>query len=118
MTESPAMSAEPLDLDTIRPWTNPCGSCDVGLPQSCTCPSGDPRGVILRLIAEVENLRRDLEQVGGQLRASSRNEVHYAEEAQRMSGIVRDLLDAWEVGSVPADVVERARALYARGGAA
>jgi len=115
------MTGQPtaLDLDAIRQWTNPCASCDYGLPMSCTCPSGDPRGVIVRLLAEVENLRRDLDQIGGQLRASSRNEVHFADEARRARGVVRDLLDAWEVGSVPAAVVDQARALFAtRGGAA
>lgn len=47
-----------LDLDRIyEQWLNMCGSCDAGLPMSCTCPDDDPRSVILALVREVERLR-------------------------------------------------------------
>lgn len=35
-----------------------CGSCDAGLPMSCTHPSEDYRPVLLDLVREVERLRR------------------------------------------------------------
>lgn len=49
---------DPLDLDGIRPWLNPCGSCDYGLPMSCACPQGDPRIPMAKLFAEVERFRK------------------------------------------------------------
>lgn len=54
------MSTEPLDLESIPAyWLNPCGSCDFGLPTSCTCaPEGsDPRPDTCRLYAEVKRIR-------------------------------------------------------------
>jgi hypothetical protein len=37
-------------VDRIRSeYLGMCGSCDAGLPQSCTCSSNDPRGVISAL---------------------------------------------------------------------
>lgn len=44
-------------LDRAEPFLNQCGSCDAGLPMSCTCPSGDYRPVMLDLVREVERLR-------------------------------------------------------------
>lgn len=38
-----------------------CGSCDAGLPMSCTCPQDDFRPVMLELVREVERLRVLLE---------------------------------------------------------
>lgn len=38
-------------------WATPCGSCDYGLPYSCTCPTGDPRPVVSKLLGEIERLR-------------------------------------------------------------
>lgn len=44
-----------LDLAAIKAeWLNVCGSCDAGLPMACSCPAGDPRGVIAALVALVE----------------------------------------------------------------
>lgn len=57
----PAPTA-PLDLVEVAPWLELCGSCDAGLPQSCTCPAGDPRVVIAALVDEIVMLRRELEQ--------------------------------------------------------
>ncbi len=37
------------------PWMQQCGSCDAGLPMGCTCPQGDPRVVISRLVAVIEH---------------------------------------------------------------
>ncbi|MFE9955853.1 hypothetical protein [Micromonospora sp. NPDC005299] len=34
-----------------------CGLCDAGLPVKCTCPTGNYRLVMARLVAEVERLR-------------------------------------------------------------
>ncbi len=31
-----------------------CGSCDAGLPMRCTCPEGDPRALILRVVQDLE----------------------------------------------------------------
>lgn len=53
----PAPTA-PLDLVEVAPWLELCGSCDAGLPQSCTCPAGDPRLVIAALVDEIVALRR------------------------------------------------------------
>lgn len=48
---------EKLDLRKIRSeWLSLCGSCDAGLPMSCTCPDGDPRAVILKLVDHLETL--------------------------------------------------------------
>lgn len=49
--------SEELDLNEVRPWLRLCGSCDAGLPMGCTCPSADPRPMILRLVQEIERLR-------------------------------------------------------------
>lgn len=50
---------EPLGdvVERAKPWLALCGSCDAGLPMSCTCPDGDPRQVISDLVAEVVRLR-------------------------------------------------------------
>jgi hypothetical protein len=53
------VTTEPLDLDVIRPWFTLCGPCDAGLPMACTCPQGDPRPIVAKLVAEVERLRAD-----------------------------------------------------------
>lgn len=50
----------PLDLVEVAPWMELCGSCDAGLPQACTCPPGDARVVIVRLVDEVVALRTEL----------------------------------------------------------
>ena len=34
-----------------------CGRCDADLPMDCTHPEGDPRVLISRMFAEIENLR-------------------------------------------------------------
>lgn len=48
---------EKIDLPLIRlKWLNSCGSCDAGLPMSCSCPDGDPRNVILELVNHLETL--------------------------------------------------------------
>jgi hypothetical protein len=44
-------------LSRAEPFLNPCGSCDAGMPMSCTCPTGDYRPVMLDLVREVERLR-------------------------------------------------------------
>lgn len=50
--------AEPLDLETVRPWMQPCGPHDYGMPEyGCACPDGDPRPIVVKLVAEVERLR-------------------------------------------------------------
>ena len=47
-----------MDLEAIRrKWLSQCGSCDAGLPMSCTCPDGDPRGVILELVHKLEKIQ-------------------------------------------------------------
>lgn len=48
-------------LTRAAPFLNVCGSCDAGLPMSCTCPTGDYRPVMLDLVREVEALRAELE---------------------------------------------------------
>ncbi|MEV0214376.1 hypothetical protein [Micromonospora sp. NPDC050695] len=48
----------PLDLAEVAPWMELCGSCDAGLPQSCTCPTGDPRVVIAALVDEIVKQRQ------------------------------------------------------------
>ncbi|WP_328344639.1 hypothetical protein [Micromonospora sp. NBC_00421] len=48
----------PLDLVEVAPWLEVCGSCDAGLPQSCTCPTGDVRLLIAGLVDEIVRLRQ------------------------------------------------------------
>jgi hypothetical protein len=45
-------------IERARPFLQQCGSCDAGLPMSCTCPTGDYRPVMADLVAEVERLRQ------------------------------------------------------------
>ncbi len=52
----------PLDLAEVAPWMELCGHCDAGLPQSCTCPSGDPRVVIAALVDEIVKQRQEAQQ--------------------------------------------------------
>lgn len=40
--------------DEFSDWLDLCGSCDAGLLQPCTCPDGDPRAVILRLVERLD----------------------------------------------------------------
>jgi len=40
--------------DEFSGWLDQCGSCDAGLPMNCTCPSGDPRSVILALVERLD----------------------------------------------------------------
>ena len=48
---------ERLDIEAItKHWLNQCGSCDVGLPTTCTCPDDDPREVILALVRHLEKI--------------------------------------------------------------
>lgn len=47
-----------LDLDAIaEKWLKPCGSCDAGLPMTCTCPPDDFRPDMQRLIGRAATLR-------------------------------------------------------------
>lgn len=46
-----------IDIRTVRAqWLNQCGSCDAGLPMTCTCPDDDPRNVIHALVEHLEDL--------------------------------------------------------------
>ena len=55
------MSTGDLDLDAIAAtWLQQCGSCDAGLPMSCSCNAGDPRPVMAALVDEVRRLRLDV----------------------------------------------------------
>ena len=46
-----------MDLEAIeREWLRQCGICDAGLPTACTCPPGDPRAVIQRLVEEMRSV--------------------------------------------------------------
>lgn len=48
-----------LDLGKIRDrWLGVCAACDAGLAANCTHPEDDYRPVILALVLEVEELRR------------------------------------------------------------
>lgn len=48
---------ERLDLDAItKKWLSQCGSCDAGLPMSCTCPDNDPRTVILQMVNHLDRI--------------------------------------------------------------
>jgi hypothetical protein len=44
-------------LKRAEPFLSQCGTCDVGLPYACNCPTGDFRPVMLDLVREVERLR-------------------------------------------------------------
>lgn len=58
---------EPLDvLEAAKPFLTQCGSCDAGLPMSCSC-AGDPRPVMSRMYAEIEALRAKVSRVGAVL---------------------------------------------------
>lgn len=43
-------------LKRAEPFLNVCGSCDAGLPMSCTCPDGDYRPVMSALCDEIAAL--------------------------------------------------------------
>lgn len=46
------------DLEQITAdWLQQCGSCDAGLPATCTCPASDPRVPIGKLADEILRLR-------------------------------------------------------------
>jgi hypothetical protein len=52
------MATEHLDLDAIATeWLQQCGLCDFGVLGPCTCPPGDPRALIMRLVEEIRQLR-------------------------------------------------------------
>ncbi len=55
-----AAPTPPLDLAEVAPWMELCGHCDAGLPQSCTCPPGDPRMVIVALVDEIVKQRQEV----------------------------------------------------------
>lgn len=57
----------PLDLATVEPWMQVCGPCDYGIHNytGCACPEGDPRPVVVKLVAEIERLRAELAARGG-----------------------------------------------------
>lgn len=57
-------------LTRAVPFLNQCGSCDAGLPMSCSCPTGDYRPVMLELVREVERLR-----------ARAAHQIHFAPTA-------------------------------------
>ncbi len=44
-------------IKRAEPFLARCGSCDAGLPMSCTCPTGDYRPVMADLVDEVLKLR-------------------------------------------------------------
>ena len=44
-------------LKRAEPLLNQCGTCDLGLPYACNCPTGDFRPVMSDLVREVERLR-------------------------------------------------------------
>lgn len=44
-------------IKRAEPFLTQCGSCDAGLPMSCTCPTGDYRPVMSDLVDEVLKLR-------------------------------------------------------------
>jgi hypothetical protein len=46
-------------VEAGRRWVTQCGSCDGGLPMSCTCQGGDPRPVIAALLRIIERPRPD-----------------------------------------------------------
>ena len=48
-------------LTEAKPFVQQCGPCDAGLPMSCTCPPGDYRHVMVRLMEEVQRLRAERE---------------------------------------------------------
>jgi hypothetical protein len=51
-----------LDLEGISAeFLTQCGSCDAGLPTSCTCPKRDFRPTMLELVREVERQRELIE---------------------------------------------------------
>lgn len=45
-------------------WMTPCGSCDCGLPTGCSCPTGDPRPLIMFLVSEIERLETEVKRLG------------------------------------------------------
>ena len=44
-------------LQRADPFLEICGSCELGMPTCCTCPTGDYRPVMLGLYREVQRLR-------------------------------------------------------------
>lgn len=54
----PPENQDVLDLDALEVnWSRQCGPCEFGLAMACNCPDGDPRPVILALVAEIRALR-------------------------------------------------------------
>ena len=69
-----------IDIDAIREkWATVCGPCDGGLPQACTCPTGDPRVPISALLTEVSEVTAERDQ--------------FRESARYYSAQVADLAD-------------------------
>lgn len=76
-----------------EPFLNVCGACDLGMPTSCTCPTGDSRPVLLDLVREVERLRAALSAAAGSLTKCS-NECREYGDAITMRTLATQLLEA------------------------
>lgn len=51
-----------VNLEAVEArWLQMCGSCDGGLPMSCTHPDEDYRPVMAALVDEIKRLRSDIE---------------------------------------------------------
>lgn len=48
------MSARDDLLARAKPWTHPCGPHELGVQVNCTCQDGDPRHLIVELVAFIE----------------------------------------------------------------
>lgn len=80
---------EKLDLNKIyAEWLKPCGSCDAGLPMSCTCTEGDARQVIWQLVGHLDDIYNNHALL---LCSTLDQAVDHVEEAERL------LDDAWSV---------------------
>lgn len=103
------------ELDAVRTrWSLLCGACDGGLPQSCTHPAEDPRGVILQLcdaLAEVTAERDEARQTGV---AKDADITHLRRELS-VAVDLRKYLDA-QIDRIHAELaIARERAEQARG---
>lgn len=85
-----------LNLDEISAeWLNVCGPHDYSVTGSigCSCPEGDPRPVISRLVAGVERLTADLTDLRERFAALVVLEAYIGESGENAAHNIRRVLD-------------------------
>lgn len=82
-----------LDLDVIvAKWLNACGSCDAGLPASCSCSADDPRPALGALVEEVQRLRAQRDKPCGECHPC----LYWADQTWRAAGRTPPDMPLWD----------------------